>query len=200
MVMRKAINRFIWRFQEATKKDNTFRINENDLDALKAIVKYYEETMNQRYTDSTLFAKMYVYHTMQELHNTRASLFEHEARKKLGGILKRPLSQLLEELTQTLNDSEAFMMIDKAKVPDGIIPDGMGHIHPSRIEDYVRFGIEQQKAEVIERWIEQRNQEHDNWLKLYEENPEACLGMVWDTKTVEECIIPEINLMIEKHG
>ena len=68
----KAIKRLAWRFSEATKRNNTFVINQNDLDALNGIAKYIEQTQQQQYIDNQLFAKLFikVYAKMIEHYNT----------------------------------------------------------------------------------------------------------------------------------
>ena len=59
METKKALQRLGWRFSEAIKKgDNSFRINANDLEALKTIDVVVKEHQKQQYEHNELTNEM----------------------------------------------------------------------------------------------------------------------------------------------
>ena len=112
----KAIKRLAWRFQEATKNNNTFTINQNDLDALNGIAKYIEQTQKQQYIDNQLFAKLFikVYAKMIEHYNT--DILDPIPRKAMYHILETPMDRILQEFTDEMNFNQKVIQLQDAGI------------------------------------------------------------------------------------
>lgn len=175
MEIRKAVQRMGWRFSEAAKKeDRSFKINQQDLEALESIGEYVEQTQKQQYQDHELFAKLFIF--------TYKRLFEIEGgnildngmtakRRKIYNLLSKPTHQLVEEFTQMLNESEQYALLDHVQ----------GKIsHPAELSeaDKVRRGEKLKEA-----------------LKT-PENKSKLLGEVWEYEDVKQALEAEVNQAI----
>lgn len=167
----KAIQRLGWRFSEATKKDNTFTVNQNDIDALTTIAGYVEQTQKQQYEANHLFAKLYTYMAMKIMDNDGSTVFENNHRRKIGNLLKKPLSQIMDDLTESLNDSERYGLLESI---------GVDLKHPAL----------RKEAETTKTM-----KELNKALKT-PENDSRLLGNVFSKEHVQEAMIAEINLLI----
>lgn len=103
----KSIQRLGWRFSEASKRsDLSFKINQNDLEALKSLSEYVEQCQKQQYEANELFTKMYIFTSMRVIEKEGSSLLNNSARKRIINILKKPLSQIIGEFKESVNDNE----------------------------------------------------------------------------------------------
>ncbi|SHG34890.1 hypothetical protein SAMN05444483_10992 [Salegentibacter echinorum] len=172
METKKALQRLGWRFSEAIKKsDNSFHINSNDLEALKAINRAIQEHQKQQYEHNELFAKLYIYLFQKILENDNATVMDKEPRRKIYNLLKKPLHSIISDLTQSLNDSERYEVLEKA----GALMD-----HPAIESNEKRIN----STKAMQRALK------DN------ENTQKFLGDVWDYETVSEIVQTEINQAI----
>lgn len=114
MTITKAIQRIGWRFKTGLQKDNTFSINENDVEALKVIDSYITQTQKQQYESNELFAKLYVFLFRQYLEKYRTTVYDNNVRKSIGEILEKPLPHLIDELRTSLNESELYTILKEA--------------------------------------------------------------------------------------
>ena len=165
----KAVQRLGWRFSEASKRGNTFTINETDVKALQSIGKYVEQTQRDQYESNELFAKLYIYLYTKVLANDKTTVFDTSAKRKIGNLLKKPITQLIEELTQSLNESEIYEVLQE-----------VGATHPA-----IRTEAE-------------TNEQNAKLKELMSDpiNESRLLGDVWDYETVKKAMEREINFMI----
>lgn len=164
----KATQRLAWRFTEAVKR-KSFVVNQNDIDALNIVGEYVERTQKEQYVNNELFAKLYVYLFMKVLENDKTTVFDNNARRKIGNLLKKPLIQIIEELKNSLNESEQYGFSKE-----------LGVKHPSlRTPEET---IEENKK------LAQAVKNPDNLKRL--------AGEVWDLETVKTAIEADVNFMI----
>jgi hypothetical protein len=194
--MKKAIERLKWRMG-----NETFRPNKNDVEAINEIITFYNDFESRVFERQELFAKLYVYLFMKVLEQDKSTVFENEARRKIGNILEKPLCQIIEELQQSLNDSELYVMIDKTKT-NGVIPEGMDHIHEDYIAEVLsNSGISpNEKAIKVMNWKKEKIKNQEAFNKLFKENPDAFTKGVWDYDKVEEEVMDEVNQMIKLYS
>ena len=191
-----ALNRLYWRFGGNDNK-NPFPVNQSDLDALQEISNYIDESEKKQYEHNELFAKLYIYLSQKIMENDGSTVFETNHRRKIGNLLKKPLSHIIEDLKNSLNDSEMYFMLDKSKIKGGVIPEGMGHVHI----DYIHEALSEEMSpenvlKTLNKWVKQKDKEQENIMELYKENPDAVLGNVWDYETVQDAMIAEVNNVI----
>lgn len=98
MNIQKAFQRLKWRFS-----NGKFEPNENDADALKFIADWIVREKEAELQRQTIFAKMYVYSFIHELHFYKDLKF---AQKKLHEVLSQPLDYHYSEFLKKLNDFE----------------------------------------------------------------------------------------------
>lgn len=115
MTTNNALNRIRWRFG-AEKDKPSFRIFQKDVDAINCISEYIDQTQKQIANHNQLFAKLYVYMVMKIMEQKRSSVFDNIARKQIGNILKLPLSQLIEMLTDSMNHSDLYQTLKDSGV------------------------------------------------------------------------------------
>jgi|GEM_PF-3569875 len=164
----KSLQRIGWRFSEAAKRsDKSFKINQNDVDALKDIAQYVEQTQKEQYQANHLFAKLYVYMFMKILEQDGSTVFDNNARRKIGNVLKKPLKQLIEELQRSLNDSEQYGLLENL---------GIELKHPALRKE----GETKKNMETINKLLES----------------ETIITDVFDFDTVEQAVMAEVNQQI----
>lgn len=175
MEVRSAVKRLGWRFSQAAKREDlSFRINQADINALELIGEFVEISLKQQFEANHLFAKLYIYLFQKVLEQDGTTVFDNDARKKIGNVLKMPLSQCIENLQKSLNDSEQYALLYKA---------GHDFQHPQ-----LRQGIE--TTEVLERL---------NTLLKKHENLSALTGKAFEFDTVSEAVMAEVNQQINLH-
>lgn len=166
----KALNRIFWRFGGNGNK-NPFPVNQGDLDALQELSDYVEETQKQQYEQNELFAKLYIYLSQKIMETDKSTVFETNHRRKIGNLLKKPLSQIVNDLTDSLNDSEQYALLQDA---------GCDFKHPAlRIE-----GETTKQTQKLNELLRTPK----NALKLSRQ--------VWNYEQVNEAIIAEVNHII----
>lgn len=168
----KAIQRLGWRFSEALKKpDNSFKINANDITALQELDAYVVETQKQQFKDHELFAKLYIYLMMKVNEADKTSVYDTNARRKIGNLLKKPLENIIEDFRASMNDSELYELMEEI---------GIEMKHPA-------LKTEQQSTAEATKLNEA--------LKA-PENMDRLTGEVWDFKTVADCLEADVNQAI----
>lgn len=170
MKISKALNRIGWRFGGNDNK-NPFPVNENDIEAFNVIADYVEEAQKKQYEANELFAKLYVHNFTKILERDGATVFENRARDLIGGILKMPLEQIIENLQKSLNESEHYGLFKDA---------GVSLKHPAlRSEGETKQGMKKL-----------------NEMLKNDENLKKFKGNVWDYDTVSNAVVSEVNQMI----
>ncbi len=170
VTIKKDIQRIGWRFSEAVKRnDNSFKINQNDIDALNGIAEYIDKTQKQQFEANHLFAKLYIFCFMRVLEKEGSTVFNNSAKQRIGNILKKPIEQIIEELVVSLNDSEKYDWLENL---------GIEIKHPAL----------RTEAETIE-----NNKKINEALK---ENRNIITDPVWNYNDVKDCVISEVNQMI----
>jgi uncharacterized membrane protein YgaE (UPF0421/DUF939 family) len=169
-MIKKAIDRIFWRFGGNGNK-KPFPVNDKDIEAYNHIEKYFQETQKQQYEANELFAKMYIYTAMKIMENDKSTVYDKNHQKKIGNLLKYPLSQLIENLAQSLNDSEMYSLLEDA---------GHDFKHPA-------LRKEGEPPECMEK-LQTLLKEPKNANKLY--------GKAWTYEKVKDPIMDEINNLI----
>lgn len=162
----KALSRLQWRFSQGKE----FKPNENDIESFNEILKYYSETQKQQFEANELFAKLYVYLFQKILENDKSTVFDNNARRKIGNLLERPLSQIIEGLKDSLNDSEQYCFFSDVEIELK---------HPALLS-------REEKQKSVDKAIE----------RIKKEGSKRILGQVWDYETVKDAVMPEVNQMI----
>lgn len=178
-----------------------WKVNEKDIDAFNVLFEYTEHEKKRTVQNNILFAKMYITMLGAFIQNKGVSVFSKEARRDVELRLKMPLTQVLEEFTQILNDGELYYVLDKTRIKDGVIPEGFHHYNP----DHVQYDLEERgyskarTSDFLRRWEAQREKEKANFYQEIKETPEVPEG-TWNIEDVKECLIAEINNLITEYG
>ena len=170
MKIKQAVNRLFWRYGGNDNK-NPFEVNQQDVDSYNAIEQYIAKKEKEQFINQELFAKLYIYLYMKILENDKTTIMDVNARKKIYSVLKMPMAQVIEMFTQSLNDSEAYSLLDSLGVDSS----------DSRKET-------KQSNELIKDKLKEAVKTPENVSKL--------LGDVWDYKFVAECLEAEVNQAI----
>jgi len=178
--------------------NKSFRPNKNDKEAINEIITHNNDFDSGVFERQELFAKLFIYLWMKILQKDGTTVFDNSPRREIGNILEKPISQLLEEFVQSLNDSELYYMIDKTKT-NGVIPEGMDHIHEDHIEEVLNSSNLSKKETAIKvfNWRKERIKKQEVFDKLFQENYDAFTKGVWDYETVETEVMSEVNKMIK---
>jgi len=177
--------------------NKTFIPNKNDEEAINEIITHNNDFETGVFERQELFAKLFIYLFKKILEKDGTTVFDNSVRREIGNILEKPISQLLEEFVQSLNDSELYRKIDKTKV-NGVMPEGMDHIHEDHIKDVLNSTNLSKKEIAIKvfNWRKERIKNQEALYKMYKENPDAFTKGVWDYDTVETAVMSEVNKMI----
>lgn len=165
--IRKAVNRVFWRFGGNGNK-KPFPVNQEDVDSYSIIKDYVRQTEQNVFKNNEAFAKLYIYLTMKINEADKTSVYDANARRKIGNLLNRPLNLIIEDFKTSLNDSEMYELLDSA---------GIEIKHPA---------------------LKNEAQTTTDTKKLIEavktpENREKLLREVWDYDTVQDCLISDVN-------
>lgn len=107
--LKEAIQRLAWRFTDSKSVTNGFKPNQNDAEALNAIIEYVNKTTENTVKDNRLFTKMYVAYFCLQLRVYRD--FDL-AQKKTNQVLNTPTQTLYELLRQEANVCEVKAHFD----------------------------------------------------------------------------------------
>lgn len=162
-----ALSRLKWRFEQGKE----FKPNETDIEAFNEILKYYSDTQEKQFEANELFAKLYLYIFMRILENDKSTVFDNNARKKIGNILVRPLPQIIDELKDSLNRSEQYCFLNDLGID---------------LEKHPALSSREETQKEVDKIISQ----------MKKEGPSRIRGDVWDYETVKNAVIPEVNQMI----
>ncbi len=172
MDINKAVQRLGWRFDQASKRrDHSFIINQNDLDALKTIDGFVVKNQKKQYQEYELFAKLYINNLTELIEHYSTTIFDPIPRGRIHGILRQSLQDLTEKLKETLNDSEKYDLMKEI---------GVDLKHP----------LLRSEVETVND-LDRLQGTLDN-----PENKKRLLGEVWDSETVKGCIEREVNRAI----
>jgi len=170
MKIKQALNRVFWRFGGNNNK-HPFPVNQDDVDSYNAIEDYITKKEKEQFTNQELFAKLYIYLYMKILENEKTTIMDLHARKKIYNLLKKPMAQVIQDFTQSLNDSEAYSLLDSLGVDSS----------DSRKE-----------TEQINKLVKEKLKE----AVKTSENVSKLLGEVWDYDFVADCLESEVNQAI----
>lgn len=173
MNIKKSINRIFWRFGGNGNK-NPFPVNQLDADALNEIIEYVDQKEKQQYEANELFAKLYIYIYQKILENDNSTVMDKEPRMKIYNLLKKPLTQVIDNFKDSLNNSERYELLEELNIDLK---------HPAlQNEERSSNDIENLKEAI-------KDPEKLNQLA----------GEVWDYETVSEILQTEINQAINYH-
>ncbi len=175
MDINKAVQRLGWRFDQASKRqDHSFPINQNDLDALKAIDAFVVKNQKEQLKNQELFAKLYINNLTELIEHYNTSIFDPIPRRRIYGILRQSLQGLTEKLKDTLNDSEKYELMKEI---------GVDLKHPLlRSEEDTEKDLDKLQGALDD-----------------SENRKRLLGEVWDYETVKDCVEKEVNSAINSY-
>ena len=166
----KAIDRIGWRFGLNNKKP--FPVNQNDIDAFNVIAEYVDRTHKQQFQDNELFAKLYIMAYAKMVEHFKTDIFDKEPRKQMMKLLDRPMEMIIQDFTDRLNDSEMYFMVEE--VIGGVLK------HPITLsEEQIGTNIEKIKEAF-------RN----------DDNVKVIVDDVWKYEDVKECLVAEVNHVI----
>lgn len=173
MYIIKAVRRLGWRFQEASRKEvKSFVINQNDLNALISIANYVEHIQKQQYQDHQLFAKLYIYLYMKILVNDGSTIEDGFARRKIYNLLKKPLSQIIEDFQKSLNESGQYAILNEIT---------------GRGENHLAIQTKAEKEANFQK-LEELLKDPENRIKFF--------GDIWDYDKVQKLAEAEVNQAI----
>lgn len=119
MTTREAIKRLGWRFSESAKRsDKSFRINQDDVKALKTIADYYESESKRQIINNQLFGKMYIYLYGEFVSYYKSGPLDTIAQNELHKLLDKPIRQIVEDVMDRLNISELENVIKTQDIKD----------------------------------------------------------------------------------
>ena len=121
----KALERIGWRFSQG----KAFKPNDNDINAYNELVDYYEKTSNEIYNANELFAKLYIYVYMRLLERRQATVMDKGTRKRMYDMITKPMPNIIQEFTQSLNASEFYSLCD------GLDIEARKHTSESKIKE-----------------------------------------------------------------
>ena len=96
--------------------DLNFVINQNDIEALKAIDSFVVKKQKANYQKHELFAKLYINYVTELTDHYGTSLFDPLIRRRMDGILKQPIQQLIEKSLISLNDNEKYRLLEQSGI------------------------------------------------------------------------------------
>ena len=163
----KALDRIGWRFGLNNKKP--FPVNQNDIDAFNSIAEYVDRTNKQQFQDNELFAKLYIMAYAKMVEHFKTDIFDKEPRKQMMKLLDRPMEMIIQDFTDRLNDSEMYFMVEQ--VIGGVLK------HPIALS-------EEQMGTNIEK-IKEAFRNDDNVKVIVDD--------VWKYEDVKECLVAEVN-------
>lgn len=164
----KAVKRLAWRFEKAVEKDNTFVINQNDIEALNGIAAYVEETQKRQFQNNELFAKLFILAYAKMIEHYKTDVFDDIPRKAMYKLLDRPIEKIIEDFTQRLNDSGKYAFIESVQ----------GQIkHPATLSEAKRSLSTQQMKNALKN----------------AENVDLLIEDVWKVEDVKEFLTIEVN-------
>mgnify|MGYP003653475861 CR=1 FL=1 len=166
--IKNAINRLGWRFGGNGNK-NPFPVNEADINAYNNISDYIEQAEKKQFEANHLFAKMYIFIFMRVLENEKSTVYNNTARRRIGNILSMPIEQLVENLAESLNDTEWYDWLQNKNLE-------------------VKHPALRSEAEIKD----VQNKIKENKIELTRMIKEP----VWDLETVMPAIMSEVNNMI----
>lgn len=102
MTTNQAVERLIYTVTNQNKP------NQNDLEALKVLAEYVDNSKKEYIQQNYLFAKMYLYNFIHEVYHYKDSIKNNYkySQKSLRGFLELPLTVILEETRVKLNTHE----------------------------------------------------------------------------------------------
>jgi len=172
MEIRKAVQRIGWRFAEAAKRqDRSFRLNDNDIQALEVIDSYVVKAQKQQFINQELFAKMYIFLFMKIMEADNSTVLETFARRKIYDVLDKSISQLVDDFTESLNSSEAYVFLEEIGAASNL-----------------NGNYNSVKENEIKNKLSESCKDPDNLNRL--------IGKVWDREFVAEMLEVEVNQAI----
>lgn len=175
MEIDKAVQRLGWRFQQAAQKsDHSFVINQNDIEALKAIDAFVVKKQKINYQKHELFAKLYINYVTELTDHYGTTLFDPIIRRRMYGILRQPMQQLIEKALNSLNDNGKYQL-------------------------FKEYGIELKHPVIRSEEETARNMEKLKDALTDPVNMQKFMGEEWDYKMVANLFEKDINRAINEH-
>lgn len=172
MKIKDAIQRFTWRFKESIKTRKPFALNKGDVDALNALIDFYDSQTSINESNNQLLVKMYIWHRIEMMKHYKEDIFGVQTQKRLVDTLCKPTEVFYKRFTSFLNETEYLAFIGEdndLKRPSFILDEN------------------------------ERNALADKMQQKIEDNPElfkSLTGDVWEVEDVRSNLIAEVNQLM----
>lgn len=109
MTPEKALSHFAYKLQ------NTWKMTEADLKAYNCLVDFVEKKQKQSLIDNQLFGKLYIYLFGEFVNYYRSTVMDNIPQKELHRQLAKPIKQMVQEVTEKLNNIEMELILKETK-------------------------------------------------------------------------------------
>lgn len=173
MTIKDSLQRLGWRFSEAQKKQKGFIPNKNDVDAINALIDFYEKTSKDNYNNNELMFKMYIWHRVELMKHYNSDILDMMPQRKLAETLCKPVDVFINRLTSYLNDQEYKVMT--SDVPHS-------QTHPYLLNEFQRI----ESGKELERLLKEK----PDLLK-------TITGEFWSKEDILDNIVSEFNQLLQ---
>lgn len=153
----KAIKRLGRRFAEAANKNGNMKLYQEDIDALETIADYIERTRNDMVGPENAYFKLFVHVYGKLLAHYDTDVYSEIPQKHICGILEKPITQLVSELAEQMNEKVISDALDTLDPPQ------QHHFHPDHIRD--AYLSEGHTPEWIDTKLNERRAEKDLYME-----------------------------------
>ena len=101
MYLPKAIQRLTWRFSSG----KSFKANQNDINALNAVLTYVNDEQVKKVQNNRLFAKLYIYQLNKYINDFGNTMFSSIPEKELSRLLNIPLESFFKAFHASLHEN-----------------------------------------------------------------------------------------------
>ena len=176
MNIQKAVQRLHWRFSQ----NKPFKANTNDLSALNDIIKYVNQEEEKTRLNHTVLAKLFIKTYQNVLYQKKTDVFDQDTKLQFYKHVFEPtLEQLISEFTFEMNQTGLYHVLNEF----------FGETkHPLLRDAEEQAKMENDAARLSKEAMS--NENVMNQLSLKE----------WDEQTVKECLMSELNYLINTYN
>lgn len=163
---KKAIQRLQWRFNQG----NSFRIFDEDKQALNTIIKFYNVNNAEIKRDQEPFAKLYIKFYASLISYYGTTVLDTIPQIELHKILEKPLSQIVQEFTNEVNSQDLFQRLKTdIQCP---LPEPFDTMNIEMFDTALPKGISPKKAAKKKQdFIDFKEAQNKALSEMYESNP-----------------------------
>lgn len=104
--LKKAVQRFQWRFRVKDGKYLPFNPTELDVEALNTLIGWINRQKKESLNNNVLFAKLFIYYKTQFIRNNETTVLDGFSTKELCRLLDTPLELFYEAFYNDLHDNQ----------------------------------------------------------------------------------------------